>query len=120
MRIRNLATSLLLSACLVLSACTPLEKSARDTAAALNGALTAAQQKYSASCQANTAGQACALINKAIAGQNALITATEAYCGFAPGTVDTATCTPVKSAEPALKSAIANASLFISELKGIL
>jgi hypothetical protein len=111
--------------CIPLLACTPIEQSARNTAAALNGALTAAQAKYQASCTANPKQTVCTTINQAIAGQNALITATEAYCSWPPGTITTpplptTACTPVKTATAALQTAIANANLFVAQLKGAL
>ena len=108
--------------CLIMIGCESIEQQARDTAAALGGAITSAQAQNQASCTAATTPKAavCGLINDAVAAQNALITADEAYCGFAPGTPLTQTCQPVKSAEGALTSAISNATPFINQLKGIL
>lgn len=108
----------------VMLGCSPIEQQARDSAAALQGALTTAQSKYQAQCTSNPTQQACTIINQAIAGQNALITATEAYCGWSasapPQNPATASCTPVKSAQAGLQTAINNATLFIQELKGII
>jgi hypothetical protein len=108
---------------LIASSCSPLEQSARNTAAALQGALGAAQAQYQATCTADPKQTACTVINQAVAGQNALVTATEAYCGWstaAPPTVTTATCVPVKSAAAGLQTAITNANLFVTELKGVI
>jgi hypothetical protein len=102
---------------------TPLEQGARNTAAALQGALQAAQTQFQTTCTSNPKQTACTVINQAVAGQNALITATEAYCGWSqavPPPSTTATCVPVKSAQAGLTTAIANANLFVTELKGVI
>lgn len=110
--------------CFVLAGCTQLEQTARNTAAALQGAIAAAQAQYQTQCTASPTLQACVVINQAVAGQNALITATEGYCGWSaaspPTNPATATCTPVKTAQAGLQAAITNGNLFISELKGVL
>lgn len=107
---------------IVLSGCTPVEKSARDTAAALNGALTAAQFKYQDTCINEPKLHQCEIINRAVDGQNALVTAVEAYCGWSINAPmnNGAKCIPVKSAQDGLVSALSNANLFIAELKGLL
>jgi hypothetical protein len=115
--------ALLLTMTLLLTACTPLEQSARNTAAALQGALTAAQAQYLTECTASPKDAPCVTINQAVAGENALVTAVEAYCGWSqasPPAVPTATCVPVKTAAAGLQTSINNATLFITELKGIL
>jgi hypothetical protein len=106
--------------CLLMTACESLEQQARDTAAALGGAIAAAQTQYQTACTATPTATACTLINKAVAAQNALVTADEAYCGFSPGTPLTTACTPVKSAEAGLSAAISNATPFVTELKAII
>ena len=104
-----------------LTGCPKAEQNARDAAAALGGAIQAAQIQYQVTCKAEPLGSACVTINKAVAAQNALITATEAYCGWAPGTAIAQTsCTPVASAQAALTAAINNANLFVIELKGVI
>jgi len=124
MAMKRVTLSLILTLTLICVACTPLEQSARNTAAALQGALTAAQAQYLTQCTANPKATPCTIINQAIAGQNALVTATEAYCGWSetapPANPTSATCTPVKSATAGLQAAINNATLFVSELKGII
>lgn len=104
-------------------ACSPLEQNARNTAAALQGALSTVQAQYQASCSANPAQKSCTTINQAVAGQNALVTAVEAYCGWSPSAPPAngaAPCVPVKSAAAGLQTAINNANLFIAELKGLI
>jgi hypothetical protein len=104
-----------------LLACSPIENKARDTAAALGGSLSAAQAKYHDTCVANPLQKVCVLINNGIAGENALITSIETYCGWstlAPPTDMAAKCVPVKSAEGALTIAIANAAQLTLEIKG--
>ena len=121
MRILRLSAIALIT--LAMTACTPLEQSARNTAAALQGAIGAAQAKYQTTCAATPTQSACVTITKAIDGQNALVTAIEGYCGWstaAPPAVSTQTCVPVKSAAAGLQSAISNANLFVVELKGVL
>ena len=119
---RKVLVSLILVMTMITVACSPLEQQARDTAAALQGALVTAQTQYTTTCQANSRQTPCTIINQAIEGQNALVTAVEAYCGWsqsAPPVIPTATCVPVKSAQAGLQTAINNAQLFITELKGI-
>ena len=74
-----------------------------------------------ASCTANSGQEICQLINRGISGQNALITAVEAYCGWTPTLAPPdpqATCVPVKSAQAALEAAIANAATLTLQIKG--
>jgi len=102
-------------------ACSPIENQARDTAAALSGSVVAAQTKFQTSCAANPNQEVCQLINRGVSGENALITAVETYCGWAPTLVPpdpTATCVPVKSAQAGLQAAIANATALTLEIKG--
>lgn len=119
--VRTLAVGLLVACLLPMMGCSPIENQARDTAAALSGAIVAAQTQYQASCVANPNQQVCQLIDQGVAGENALITAVETYCGWtatvAPPDV-TAQCVPVKSAQAALEAAITNASTLTLEIKG--
>jgi hypothetical protein len=109
--------------CLSMIGCAPVENQARDSAAAIKGAIGSAQTKYGATCRENSGQQVCDVINKAVNAQNGLITATEAYCGWsqaAPPADQSGKCVPVKSAESGLKAAILNADNFTKELKGAL
>ncbi len=102
-------------------ACSPLESQARNTAAALSGSIVAAQTKYQASCGVNPGQEICQVINRGVSGEDALITAVEAYCGWTSTLAPpdpTATCIPVKSAEAVLRAAIANASTLTLQIKG--
>lgn len=116
--LKSLAISVVL---LSMVACSPIEQQARNSAAALGGLLAAAQTQYQAGCTTNPSQSICTTINQAISGENALITATEAYCGWSaaspPGAPSQA-CVPVKTATAGLQTAIANANSFISQLKG--
>lgn len=108
---------------LILVACTPIEKNARDTSAALKGAIESAQTKYLTSCTVDKTQAPCIAINKSVAGQNALITSIQAYCSYSvntPPADPNAKCVPVASAKAGLETAVANATQFISELKGVL
>lgn len=112
--------SLLLICTLMLVACQPVEMSARDASASLGGTIIYAQAKYLDTCKANPSQPVCQAVNRGMAGQNALITAIETYCGWstvAPPPDPTTTCHPVKSAEPALQTAIANANRLVSEIR---
>ena len=107
---------------LAMVACTPIEQQARNTAAALQGAIVAVQAQYQATCTPNPSQASCVSINKGVAAQNLLITATEAYCGWstsAPPSNPMVTCVPVKGAQAALQTAILNANAVITELKGL-
>jgi hypothetical protein len=120
---KRFATLLTLATTLALVACSPLEQQARNTAAALQGAITAAQAQFQSTCSATPTQTPCTIINQAVAGQNALVTATEAYCGWSeanPPANATTACVPVKSASQGLQTAINNAALFITELKGVI
>lgn len=113
----------LFAACIMLTGCSPLEQNARNTAAALQGVIVAAQGQYQTSCTSNSGQTACTSINRAVSAQNALVTAVEAYCAWStvsPPTDPNATCTPVKTAQQGLQTAIANATAEISEIKGII
>lgn len=102
--------------------CSPVEQQARDTAAALGGMLAVAQTQNQTVCTATPTAPVCTTINKAISAQNALVTAVETYCGWStttpPGDAN-AKCVPVKTAEAGLQSAISNAQVFVTELKGV-
>lgn len=108
---------------LFLTACSPLEQQARNTAAALQGTLVAAQAKYHDTCVSNPSQNVCQKINNGVSAENALITSVETYCSWsptAPPSDPNATCTPVKTAQGALTAAIANAATLTLELKGVL
>ena len=97
-----------------------LEQSARDTSAALGGLLTEAQAQHQ-DCKSDATPTVCQTINRGVAGQNALITAEETYCGWstsAPPPDTTSTCVPVKDAQSGLQTAITNAQQLINEIKG--
>jgi hypothetical protein len=115
-------TAVLLVLCLVpMLGCSPLENQARDAAAALSGSIVAAQSRYQASCKANPSQQICQVINRGVSGEDALITAVETYCGWTPMLAPpdpAAKCVPVKSAEAALRAAIANAATLTLQIKG--
>jgi hypothetical protein len=108
---------------MLLTACSPLENKARDSAAAIGGVLSYAQVKYLDQCKANPSQNVCATINRGVSAQNALVTAVETYCGWstvAPPPDQTAKCYPVKSAVAGLNTAIANANRLVVEIRGSL
>jgi hypothetical protein len=118
---RKLMTLLLMVGLVPMVGCSPIENQARDTAAALSGSIVAAQTKYQPTCSANQNQQICQLINHGVAGENALITAVETYCGWAVNLAPpdpVAKCVPVKSAQTALQAAIANAASLTLQIKG--
>ena len=120
---RWMAFLLLLVSVLPTLGCSPIENRARDTAAALSGAILAAQTQYQATCTATPNQQICQVINRGVAGENALITAVETYCGWTPTippSDTSAKCVPVKSAQVALETAIENAATLTVEIKGVL
>ncbi len=116
-------TTIMFALTLVMIACQSLESNARDTAAALGGAITAAQAQYQTQCTATPTLAVCTLINKAVAGQNVLVTATEAYCGWSQTTVppdQTTKCVPVSTAQAGLQTAISNANTLVTQLKAVI
>lgn len=119
----RLTISVLVLAILPMLGCSPLENQARDTAAALSGSIAAAQSMYQAKCAVNPAQEICQVINRGVAGENALITAVETYCGWAATVAPadpTAKCAPVKSARATLQAAIVNAATLTLQIKGAL
>jgi hypothetical protein len=118
---KRLTIVMLVVGLLPLLGCSPIENRARDTAAALSGSIVAAQTKYQASCAANANQEVCQLINRGVSGENALITAVETYCGWAPTLAPPdpmAACVPMKSMQAGLQAAIANAAALTLEIKG--
>lgn len=103
-------------------ACSPIEKNARDAAAALSGLLVTAQNQYATTCVPNPSQDVCVNINKAVSAQNLLVVSIESYCGWQTSVVPpdpTAKCVPNKSATAQLTSAITNANAAIALVKGI-
>lgn len=120
---RFLSIVLIVPLTLFLTACPKLASTSRDTSAVLQGLIVAAQAKYQTSCAANNTQPTCVNIDKAVSGENALITATETYCGWStvtPPTDPNTACVPVASAVQGLTLAISNANTFINQLKGML
>ena len=103
--------------------CSPLKIRRGMPQRQLSGSIVAAQTKYQASCTAKPSQEICQVINRGVSGENALITAVETYCGWAvtPAPPDpTAKCVPVRSAQGALQTAIANAATLTLQIKGAL
>ena len=120
---RVMTIVLILSCLLSMAGCSPVERQARDTAAALSGSIVAAQPKYQQGCAIQPAQEICQMINRGVSAQNALITAIETYCGWVLTPVPpepTATCIPAKSTQAALQAAIANATTLTLQIKGAL
>ena len=92
---------------------------ARDTAAALNGAITNAQAKSTAQCVKDNTQSICREINRGVVAQNTLITALETYCSWSATTAPpdpNAPCKPVDSALGALTAATTNAATLVTEI----
>ena len=119
MRKKILAVPLLGGVALLSAGCKyNVVQTAVDAAAALQGAIVAAQTQYQPTCSTDPSAQPCLLINRAVAAQNALVTATEAYCGFSTATAmtPTATCQPVSTMQAGLTSALQNANALFQEV----
>jgi hypothetical protein len=119
----NFAVLLIPAMLLILTGCPKIEQTARDTSAALGGAITQAQAQHQTECAATPTLSVCTLINKSVDAQHALITADEAYCGWQEGVLPSdqdATCVPVSSASVGLQAAIQNANNFIGSLKAVI
>jgi hypothetical protein len=119
---KYILTTVVLALALATTACSPIEMKARDTAAALQGALTVAQAQYKSTCSINPNQQVCEVINNGVSAQNGLLTAGETYCGWSviapPPNPDTTPCVPNKNATALLTAAIANAANLTLEIKG--
>lgn len=99
--------------------CSPLEVKARDTSAALNGAVTTAIGQYSDTCRANESQVPCQTIIRAAGVLDVLLTADETYCGWAAGQAKidpNAVCVPNKSATGLLTVATENAVMATAEI----
>lgn len=120
-KVTALALSLVIALCGITTACSPIENNARDAAAGLNGALTAAITKYTDTCtKTNPNAPVCNVLRSGVAGQNALVTSVETYCGWsvaAPPTDPLTKCKPVATAKAGLIAAIANANQLTLEIK---
>lgn len=119
---RPWAAILALPLLLTLIGCPSVVTTARDTAAALNGAIVAAQAQHQTQCTAAPTQAACVTINKGIDAENLLITTIQTYCGWSPTVAPanpTAPCVPVPSALAALNQAVSNANTIIPEVKAV-
>lgn len=106
---------------LVLSGCNSPAQSARDSIAAAQGLIVAAQATHGDQCRKDATPKVCQVVKRAVSAQNATVTALETYCGWAPGAPPAdpeASCVPVKSAESALVTTTQNLNQIITELKG--
>ena len=112
-------STIVLSFLLVLVGCGPLETKARDTIAGMKGLLDSEQAARKAQCSVDPSAPVCQALIRGAGAENALVTATETYCGWStltPPTLD-AVCAPNKALAPALKNSIDNALRIISEIK---
>lgn len=94
----------------------PVIGAGRDTAAASQGAIIAAQ----AQCSATPSAKVCTYLPQAISAQNLLVTSLETACGWSPNLppVDpNAKCVVVQGALPALTAATQNIQTVLLELK---
>lgn len=119
MRARLLPMLLLLLLLIPIACNETPDQLARDSIAAANGLLTAAQAQYVNSCKPNPTQGVCVLINHGVDALNIAITSLETYCGFSlsptPPAADTK-CAPVANARAGLNVAIANLNQIISEI----
>jgi hypothetical protein len=97
-------------------------ESYRDTIATSYGFLAWAQSTYKVPCQATPNAATCALITRGIGLHNAATDALNAYCNgpAAPGNAQWTQggpCSPIKSLQPALVTAIANLNPVIADVK---
>ena len=124
MRSRMLKVGLLLPILLLLGACDPLEKNARDSIAAAKGFIEKAQEHHASECIAMPSKPLCAAITKAVAAQNVAVDALHLYCSGAPSAGNAAydaggPCAPSKGVEPRLRIAIRDLDRIIAEAKGV-
>ena len=100
--------------------CNPPEQTARDVIAASQGAIVTAQNRYHDQCVAAPTDAPCALVTRAIAVQHVAIDALNVYCAFTPATPNGTKCAPVKSALPALQSALANLNQVTLDIQAVI
>lgn len=115
-RLRSIATVLL---ALTMTACAPLEQTARDAIAGAKGVLLTAQVEYGQECHDNPSNKNCALIHGAVAAQNTAIDALVVYCSGKANPDGTGACAPDKTKAPKLQTAISNLDTIIRDVKGI-
>jgi hypothetical protein len=114
---KRVSVCLLFVLVIVMVACQPFEKSARDSIAGAKGFIEQAQANHGTECRANPNTSLCGAINQAVAAQNAAIDALDLYCAGSAWQSGGA-CQPNKEAEPRVRAAIANLDRIIRDAKG--
>jgi len=114
---KRIAICLLFVLTIVMVACQPFEKSARDSVAAAKGFIEQAQANHKQECVANPNTALCSAINQAVAAQNSAIDALDLYCAGSAWQSGGA-CQPNKELEPRVRAAISNLDRMIKDAKG--
>ena len=112
------ALPLLLSLCLILTACQPIEMSARDAIATAKGYLDSAKQHHP-ECASGGHSATCDVIARGVAAKDTVADAVNIYCASPSYTDQGGACTPNKDAEPKLKEALKSLSTIMRDVKGI-
>lgn len=106
---------------LTIAGCNSFASQARDSIAAFNGYLTAAQAKHTGECIVSKGElPVCDTLRRSDAAENAAIDALEAYCQIPPHTTFTgagASCKPVTSLQGGLTAALAGISALTPDIK---
>ena len=120
--VKKVAVVGVLAVTLVLTGCTNFVRASVDTLAAAQGFISQAQKNHSAQCTVDpSADFPCQTINKAVAAQNAAVSALEVYCQLpvAPdpatlASLGTKTCNENPSAKQVLVAALSNLSQILT------
>lgn len=114
----KLRVLVLLAACLSMTACQPIEKTARDYVATAKGYLDSAKQHHPECAAAGSHGGNCDIIARGVAAKDSVIDAVQVYC--ASSSYDAgAPCAPNKDAEPKLKEALKRLDQVMADVKAI-
>ncbi len=112
-------------ACLVMTACTPIERQAYNTIVGAKAFLDSVRTQHS-ECLTSPTTPVCTDLTKATSAKDTLIDAVEVYCS-SPAFEKGGACTPPAKGTPAsdqalakLKAALAGYNQTASDLKGIL
>lgn len=116
---------IILISCLLIVACTPVERAAYNTAVGAKAFLDSVKSAHP-ECATTPTTTVCQDLTKATAAKDLLIDAIATYCGITPTTNPTQACTPPIKNTPAytiatnaLQSAIANYNQLATDLKGV-
>lgn len=121
------AMAILLAGTLALTACQPIEMTARDAIVVSGGFLNKAIENHDAECQAffkdsvdlGKSAYVCPAIVKGVAMRNLTIDALNIYCASPEYDAGTGPCVPNRALRPKLEAALRDLESIVAELKAL-